>query len=666
MRVRIRWKLLLGIGTPLVVLSTIIVVASFYTERAAALKRTEAQLTKDAQYFAARFDTQLEMLAQIARTTASFLSAHPDVSEPELYEMLRLNVAQSPLIYGSCVAFEPHTFSPDRRLFAPYVYKGPSGTARPGAPAPAGTRGPDGLLRMDVADAYDYTDPKWEWYSVPRAQRAPMWTEPFFDDGAGDVVMCTYVAPFYREAAFRGTVNIDVRLEDLHAVVTRMQPGDSTVSIISRKGAFIAWPDPALIMHDTMQGLSARLGRPDVALLAQRMTSRQTATERMMSLEAQPAPVLISYTPIPSTGWSFAASVPEDKAVAPVYAVLRYNALVVGAMIVIVVGVTLLVALWLTRPVEQLADAVARVKIDRHAAERGSPGTLPTVPARTRDEIGDLGRAFNTMVAQIHEQVHALTRETRAREAVESEVRIARDIQQSLLPRAFPPFPGGGRTDVDLYAFNGAAKTVAGDFYDFLVLPDGRLALVIADVCGKGVPAAMYMAVARTFLRNLLMSGSSTSAMLDELNRVLAQDNPQSLFVTLFVALMDPRTGRVHYANGGHPRPVVRAAGGACRAFGQVTGTIVGVLEDQEWAEAQEQLGRGDTLVMFTDGVPDARRPGAPASEVFGDARLMEFLSGLPEGLSARQITEQLIARLHEHATRDWPDDVTVMVVKRA
>lgn len=664
MRLRIRWKLLLGIGTPLVVLSALIVLGSFFSERAAALKRTEAQLTKDAQYFAARFDTQLEMLAQIARTTASFLSAHPDVSEPELFEMLRLNVAQSPLIYGSCVAFEPHTFSPERRLFAPYVYKGPSGTPRPGAPPPAGTRGPDGLLRMDVADAYDYTDPRWEWFSVPHAQRTPMWTEPFFDDGAGDVVMCTYVAPFFRDGKFRGTVNIDVRLEDLHAVVTRMQPGDATVSIISRKGAFIAWPDPALIMHDTVQGMAERLKRPDMAELGRRMTSRQTATERMLSLDAPQVPQLISYTPIPSTGWSFAASVNEGKAVEPVYAVLRYNALIVGSMIVIVVGVTLLVALWLTRPVEQLADAVARVKIDRRAVERGTVGTLPTVPARTRDEIGDLGRAFNTMVAQIHEQVHALTRETRAREAVESEVRIARDIQQSLLPRTFPPFPG--RTDFDLYAFNGAAKTVAGDFYDFLLLPDGRLALVIADVCGKGVPAAMYMAVARTFLRNLIMTCSSTAAMLDELNRVLAQDNPQSLFVTLIVAIMEPKTGRVHYASGGHPRPLVRSAGGACRAFGRVTGTIVGVLEDQEWSEALEQLERGDTLVMFTDGVPDARRPGAPASEAFGDERLAEFLSALPEGLSAREITDRLIARLYDYATRDWPDDVTVLVLKRA
>lgn len=280
-----------------------------------------------------------------------------------------------------------------------------------------------------------------------------------------------------------------------------------------------------------------------------------------------------------------------------------------------------------------------------------------------QDEIGELARAFNTMVGQLREQVAALTAQTKARESVESELRIAREIQRSLLPRTFPPFPH--RKEFDLHAYNGAARRVGGDFYDFFFLPDGRLALVIGDVCGKGVPAALFMAVARTVVRNLALSGRSPDELLTEANRILLADNTQGLFVTLIVAFYDPATGAVTYGNGGHPRPLVvgngNGSGAACRAFGRVTGTIVGALENQSWGTAEERVAPGEAVVMFTDGVPDARRPGGA---LFGEERLAELLSDLA-GEPVDRLCQRVVARLDEYAASDWPDDVTLLVLRR-
>jgi sigma-B regulation protein RsbU (phosphoserine phosphatase) len=372
-----------------------------------------------------------------------------------------------------------------------------------------------------------------------------------------------------------------------------------------------------------------------------------------MSMEPTPRPYLISYTPVPSTGWSFGVSVDEAGVMGPVYAELRARVLVAAGLTAIVVGVTLAIGLWLTHPLERLARAVTALRLDGPEA--------PAVEARGRDEIGDLGRAFNTMVGQLRGRVEALKRETRARESVESELRIAREIQRSLLPRRFPPFPG--RQEFDLHAFNGAARTVAGDFYDFFMLPppDGRLAVVIADVCGKGISAAMYMGVVRTAVRNLALHGQSPGPLLNEANRTLLEDNTRGLFVTLIVAFYEPATGRVTYANGGHPRPIVLARDGRCRPFGRVTGTIVGVLEDQRWDEAEEHLGAGEVLVMFTDGVTDARTTGGP---MFGEGRLVELLAGLA-GSPAAEISRGIVDRVEAFAARDLPDDVTLVVLRR-
>lgn len=658
MRLGIRWKLMLAIGMPLIALSALTLAISFEGQKAEALTRMRDYLSMEARYYAASYNSHLDTVAQIARSMASFMDEHPDVSEAELYEMLGRNVEQAQLIYGSCIAFEPHTFQKDRRLFAPYVYRG--------AGTPAGQAGPEGrgLLRMDVANAYDYMDTKWRWFHDPRETGQAMWTEPFFDDGAGDVIMCTYVAPFFdgggkaKGGKFRGTVNIDVRLVDLQDLAGTLGSGSHAreVAIISHRGTFVSWSDPDVIMRETIQSFAERTIRPDLLEIGRRMISGQSGTEDSIELGGR-QPSMVSYAPIPATRWSLATAVPRATIMAPVILELRDRAAVAAGMIAVIVGVILAIGIWLTRPLERLAAAVKRVDL----ANLGAPPTELETAGIAKDEIGDLAHSFAMMTAQLREQVAALTEQTKAREAVESELRVAREIQRSLLPRTFPPFPD--HREFDLHAFNGAARRVAGDFYDFFFLPDGRLALVIADVCGKGVPAAMFMAVARTVVRNLALAGRPPGEVLTETNRLLLADNTQGLFVTLIVAYYTPSTGEMVYANGGHPRPYVLSAssGRGRRLFGHITGTIVGALDGELWSEDREVLAPGQTIVMFTDGVPDARRPGGP---MFGEARLAELLTELAAEPVDR-LCARIVERLDDFASRDWPDDVTLLALHR-
>jgi sigma-B regulation protein RsbU (phosphoserine phosphatase) len=262
------------------------------------------------------------------------------------------------------------------------------------------------------------------------------------------------------------------------------------------------------------------------------------------------------------------------------------------------------------------------------------------------------------MVKDLRGHVAALTDATRAREAVESELRVARNIQNALLPRTFPPFPH--LKEFDLHAVNAAARHIGGDFFDYFFVEKDVLMIVIADVSGKGVPAAMFMAVARTIIRNLAPACPSPGLLMTRTNALLLEDNTEFMFVTLFVARYNIRTGRLVYANGGHPQPYLLNGGRPTR-FGEVTGTIVGVLPDLTYAEASAELKPGDRLVFYTDGVTEAR---SPSGEFLYDSGF-EIMLATMNGRSAREICLDCIRRVTDYQADDIADDITVMVLQR-
>ena len=243
----------------------------------------------------------------------------------------------------------------------------------------------------------------------------------------------------------------------------------------------------------------------------------------------------------------------------------------------------------------------------------------------------------------------------KAQAQLKAELEVARSLQLAILPAAFPARPG----------CEGAARmipatTMGGDFYDYIELPDGQIGLVIADVSGHGVPAAFFMAVARTNLRELAVRHTDPGDCLAQTNDALCAQNPLDLFVTVFYCILDPKTGVLHYANGGHNPPYVRRAAGPIESLNGAGGLVLGAMPGVRFPTHTVQLLRGDQLVLYTDGVTEAFNP---SEELYGTERLVDEVrvhgSGTPAAL-----VERICQSITNFAgTAPQSDDITLTVL---
>ena len=240
--------------------------------------------------------------------------------------------------------------------------------------------------------------------------------------------------------------------------------------------------------------------------------------------------------------------------------------------------------------------------------------------------------------------------------SIRQELNVARRMQEAILPTRFP-----NRPDVHLFGSMRPAKEVGGDFYDFFWLGEGVLGFVIADVSGKGVPAALFMAVSRTLLRAVAAGLTGPGACLAQANTLLAQDNDAAMFVTVFYGALDIATGRLVYANAGHPSPCLCDAGGRVIQLAGTGGTALGVIEDLPYREAEALLAPGSLLVMFTDGVSEAFDP---AQAEFGEGRLVATLEGLTDR-DAQAAVDTVVAAVDAFAAgAPQADDLTCLALK--
>ena len=267
----------------------------------------------------------------------------------------------------------------------------------------------------------------------------------------------------------------------------------------------------------------------------------------------------------------------------------------------------------LVRPVADLTEATRKVAEGDYESR---------VPVTTEDELGRLGAAFNQMSADLRRSIGELQEATAAREKIESEIKIAGEIQMSLLPMIFPAFPN--RPEFDLHAVMEPAREVGGDFYDFYFLNDYYLSFVIGDVSDKGIPAALFMAVTKTLLKASSGPDLPPDHIVRTVNRELARENKTMNFVTLFYGIYDLRTGIVRFCNAGHNPPWVLRAGGPLETLTtHLGGAPLGIDVDTEYCTETLQLTPGDQLVIYTDGVTEAQDT---AQNFYGTGRFRTLL----------------------------------------
>ena len=321
----------------------------------------------------------------------------------------------------------------------------------------------------------------------------------------------------------------------------------------------------------------------------------------------------------------------------------------------------------IVQPVTALTTAAAEVDTDTLSF---APETLDPVAVR-RDELGTLVRVFQNMVRQVQAReeylesmVRARTRELeasnaqleKAKERMESELKIAHALQGAILPKTLPENP-----TYSGHAVMTPAREMGGDFYDFFTLDDGRLSLVMADVSGKGVPAAFFMAIARTVMRAAAARHPNPGPCLVEVNDAICEQNPQDLFVTLFYGILDPDTGEFVYANAGHNPPFVVKRPGDVMPLPMTGGMAVGVMPGMPYDEDAVTLAPGDTMFLYTDGITEAMNVD---QEEFTEARLETVLAegrDLPVDSVLENVTSAVVKFVGE---AEQSDDITCIVLR--
>ncbi len=281
-----------------------------------------------------------------------------------------------------------------------------------------------------------------------------------------------------------------------------------------------------------------------------------------------------------------------------------------------------------------------------------------SLEVNTGDELEELATSFNQMNHEVREYLKRLVEVTADKERIGTELNVATKIQADMLPCVFPAFPD--RTDFDIFASMTPAKEVGGDFYDYFLLDDDHLCIVMADVSEKGVPAALFMVVSRTLIKDQAQMCYSPKTILEEVNNKLYDSNAEGMFVTVWLGILELSTGKIVATNAGHEYPVLRKAGGRFELVKDEHGMILGVMPDMKYTEYEMELERGGCLFLYTDGVPEATNS---YSKLFGTDRMIEALNtdpeATPEGLlrNVKNATDEFVGEAPQF------DDLTMLAV---
>ena len=282
------------------------------------------------------------------------------------------------------------------------------------------------------------------------------------------------------------------------------------------------------------------------------------------------------------------------------------------------------------RPINAIAKAAQSYVEDRRSGNTRMEH-FSSLPIRTGDEVEHLNRVMAQMEKDLSVYMEDLTRVTKKEERVRTELDMASKIQKGALPDIFPAFPD--RQEFDLYASMEPAKEIGGDFYDFFLIDDDHLCLVIADVSGKGVPAALFMMASKIILADNAIMGKSPSEILYDANNAICKNNKLEMFVTVWVGILEVSTGKLSAANAGHEYPALKRGDGGFSVFKDRHGFVLGGMEGMKYKEYEIQLSPGDKLFVYTDGVPEANDPDGNMFEV---KRMIDALNEDPDASPAQ------------------------------
>lgn len=618
--------------------SAIIFAAVFYVNyRYTAImveKQVRAHARDVVQAALTSVDDMLKSVAHDEARLVAHLETIPHLT-PQLVNYLAKNhLINNEEVFGATIAFEPDMSPSGKGMFAPYYYRRLNGS----------------LAFADLAvPSYDYLERGW--YKTPKEIQAPVWTEPYFDEGGGNVVMTTYAVPFYRyskagKRVFAGISTADVSVAWLGRQISSLKlQNNGYAALFSKSGVFLANPESSLVMRENILKLAEKTGSSLLKEVGQGILRGDSGFAKGKDNLGEE--IWIYYSPVPSTAWSLAVIFPAQKMMQGVVESSRVIAFICTAGFLVLLVTIILVARTVTRPLVAVTDAVEQI----------SGGRLDVVlPEVHGGEVAQLAIAFNRMQKDLQVYIRDLTETTASKERMSKELAIAHQMQMSILPATLPHLPG-----LDFAGLCKPAREVGGDFYDVRVMDDGRVFFIIGDVSGKGVPAALYMSMTVTLARSGARDGCSPEELMERINRELCQGNEASMFVTILCGIIDPADGRIILTNAGHTPPVVLSADGSAVYRHFEPGLVAGCMDDYSYKTESFVLYPGEILLTYTDGITEAMDADG---ELFGEERLLESIPSRCD--SSKKLVEVVEASVYRFAGQALQaDDITMLAIAR-
>ena len=554
-------------------------------------------------------------------------------SPEQVFDALEREISVNQLL-GCFAAFEPDYFKGQGRWFEAYVYRADSSR----------------YDRQQIGSpSHDYFNGPWYKKGLSRDRKDLGYlTSPYFDNSVDSSMYCSYVLPIFdRQGRKVGVYGVDLNYLWINKVIAEVE------KIIKREFFDIdeSIQDRDGVINFSVQFIDSKgnrvLGSDSLDINILKAEQEQVFSNLGMR-DLKGTPYYVNYKPLPYTDWTVAVIQHRDLVFTwgGVLSFFIAFCMVVGSLVI------LFFTSWsirrATKPLGFLSDSAQEV------AKGNFDAPLPTF--RHNDEVAQLRDSFCTMQQSLKQYMEDLKASTTAKAALESELNIARDIQLSKVPTEFPQRP-----DFDIYASMTPAKAVGGDLYDFFVR-DNELLFCLGDVCGKGVPAALFMMETRSLFRAYAADEDRSDRIVLKMNKTLNEHNESLMFVTLFVGILDLTTGELRYCNAGHETPLV-----INKEFKQLPfeGVCpVGVVADPPYVMQTVHIEPQTTILVYTDGLDEAMTAD---KEKIGNERIFNEVScAIQNGQTGpKELIERLKQAVHDFVgDAEQSDDLTLLAIR--
>ena len=644
---RLTWRIMLTLFIVMGIISAIIVLIGWMITLASVTSVTDRQLEYKAK--------SVEMV--LTEVYVATINTVPDIEDnlhrpDRMQGVMKRIVELNPHIRSCGISFRENYYPQKGRWFCPYAHR----------------RDSDSIVIMQTIGGRDQDYLNKAWFQEAMKAKKGYWSKPFFDGSDQTTPLVAYLVPIRDERdSTVAVLGVDLSLEYLADNISRNFFGflndtdhwsaekEMYYFVTDSLGTYLVHPDKHRVISQNYNDIAKQSADPSDDYIGQVLLNHESghlmSDNRGNDLVIDGEEVSINYKSLDHTPWTMVMVVPTFF--------INVISYIIGGLLLFFILIGLIVVFFTgRRRIKKAAQPLKQLAASADEVAKGNFDTrLPDI--KSRDEIHQLRDSFENMQHSLTCYVNELRDTTAQKASMESELKVAHDIQMSMLPKTFPPYPE--RDDIDIYGTLTPAKAVGGDLFDFYIR-DNQLFFCIGDVAGKGIPASMFMAVARSLFRNISAHVAYPERIAYTLNNALTDGNDTNMFVTLFTGVLDLATGHLRYCNAGHNSPLL--VGRDVGDLPCLPNLPLGILANFEFEAQEVDIDPQTTIFLFTDGLNEAENA---VHEQFGDVRIQEVAKRL---LAERQhqplnITYEMYQAVHSFVNgAEQSDDLTMLAIQ--